>query len=37
VVLDPLEQMKGYMTHRRVSPEEWFASVEADFRNLLAT
>jgi TPP-dependent pyruvate/acetoin dehydrogenase alpha subunit len=35
VVLDPLDQMKGYMTHRRVSPAEWFANVEADFRKRL--
>jgi TPP-dependent pyruvate/acetoin dehydrogenase alpha subunit len=37
VVLDPVEQMKAYLMHRRVSPVEWFAEIERSFQKLLAS
>jgi TPP-dependent pyruvate/acetoin dehydrogenase alpha subunit len=35
VVVDPLEQMKGYMMPRRICPPEWFADVERSFQQRL--
>ncbi len=37
VVIDPVEQMKAYLMHRRVSPVEWFTEIERSFQKLLTS
>jgi TPP-dependent pyruvate/acetoin dehydrogenase alpha subunit len=37
VVIDPVEQMKAYLMHRRVSPVEWFAEIESSLQKLLTS
>jgi TPP-dependent pyruvate/acetoin dehydrogenase alpha subunit len=37
VVIDPVEQMKAYLMHRRVSPVKWFADIESSFQKLLTS